>query len=227
MKTVPILFDIDGTLLLTGNAGMLGIERALFQLYGVKHVPQIALHGRTDFAIIHELFTALELPISDYRSFVACYHVQLVQALCDRIGQLLPGVRALLDCLQADERFELALLTGNSREAAAIKLKHFAIDHFFAVGGYGGWHGDRDDVARLCWEAIQTHWGREASAASAVVIGDTPADIRCARAIGARAIAVATGNCSLTELQHNSPDLAVHSLQSLTVEKILEIADRR
>jgi phosphoglycolate phosphatase len=227
MSTIPILFDIDGTLLLTGNAGMLGIERALFQLYGIRETPRVALHGRTDCAIIHELFAALELPLEDYRTFVACYHLHLRQALRDREGYLLPGVRPLLDLLNADDRFALALLTGNSREAAQLKLKHFGIEHFFGWGGFGGWHRDRDDVARMCWDHVQQRCGNRIPVHRAIVIGDTPADIRCARAIGAKVIAVATGNCELPDLRVQQPDLAVSSLQSLTLSEILEIADRQ
>lgn len=226
MKTIPVLFDIDGTLLLTGNAGMLGIERALFQMFAVKEVPDVALHGRTDYAIIQELFAALELSPTAYRPFVACYHLHLREALHERVGQVLPGVIELLMQLQNDERFELALLTGNSREAADLKLKHYDLDHYFETGGFGGWHADRDDVARQCWQAVRQQWGHTLQPERSVVVGDTPADIRCARAIGAKVIAVATGNVSVNELQANSPDLAVESLLSLTAVKIQELVDR-
>ncbi len=111
MSTIPILFDIDGTLLLTGNAGMLGIERALFQLYGIREIPQVALHGRTDCAIIHELFAALELPLEDLPNLCGLLSLAPATSPPRPRGLLVARGPPLLDLLNADDRFALALLT--------------------------------------------------------------------------------------------------------------------
>ena len=117
-----------------------------------------------------------------------------------------PSGETLLDRLSTRRDVTLGLLTGNFREAARLKLEHHAIDHHFAFGGYGDQHHDRDDVARVAWSEACRHLGRDIDPSAVCVIGDTPSDVKCARAIGARAIAVATGMFSAEELIRSQPD---------------------
>ena len=118
----------------------------------------------------------------------------------------LPGVVTLLERLAKRSDVTLGLLTGNFREAARIKLEHHAIDQHFHFGGYGDHHHDRDDVARVAFDEARRHLGCEIHPQSVCVIGDTPSDVKCARAIGARAIAVATGMFNVDELARTDPD---------------------
>ncbi|HMP78647.1 MAG TPA: haloacid dehalogenase-like hydrolase [Pirellulaceae bacterium] len=212
-----LLFDIDGTLLLTGGAGTAGMRRAMFKLFGATDLPDIPMSGRTDFAISRDYLQGLGLPFERYyHSLRHMYVRELAAELAVRRGRLLPGVTRLLDELQVDERFQLGLLTGNGAQAASLKLDTFGIQHHFAFGGFGDWCADRADVARLSWRAARQAASAYDAGLQAVVIGDTPADIECARAIGARVLAVATGGFTSSQLAASKPDWLVENLGNVT-----------
>ncbi len=203
------LFDIDGTLLRTGGAGQRAMERALTDVFGVPDpYEDIPAAGRTDRAITADLFAHHELSPTEpeWQQFQSVYFGHLQTTLRDLEGMILPGIETLLDRLSTRRDVTLGLLTGNFREAARLKLEHHAIDHHFAFGGYGDQHHDRDDVARVAWSEACRHLGRDIDPRAVCVIGDTPSDVKCARAIGARAIAVATGMFSAEELIRSQPD---------------------
>jgi phosphoglycolate phosphatase-like HAD superfamily hydrolase len=122
-------------------------------------------------------------------------------------GRILPGIAALLSHLSEQPEVQLGLLTGNFREGAALKLRHFAIEHHFHFGGFGDEHHDRDDVAREALADANRHLRRKVDPGRVWVLGDTPADVRCARAIGANVVAVATGIFDCPTLQTTRPDL--------------------
>lgn len=218
---LTVLWDIDGTLMLTGGAGIHALRRTVKQLFGVDEYPQLEYHGRTDYAIVRELFERLELPFErHFRDFRRHYHLHLAESLQTSRGSLLPGVPELLRTMREDPRFSLGLLTGNSREAAGLKLAAYGVAHFFDYGGYGDHHLQRADVAREAQLAAAASLGRDYHPEQIVVIGDTPADIRCARAIGARVVAVATGGISLADLEAERPDRAVRSLLELDLTQL-------
>ncbi len=207
------LFDIDGTLLRTGGAGQRAMERALTDVFGIAEPnEEIPAAGRTDRAITADLFAHHELAPtqSQWVQFQTVYFGHLQSTLQELEGTVLPGIETLLDRLATRSDVTLGLLTGNFREAARIKLEHHAIDHHFAFGGYGDTHHDRDDVARVAWGEACRHLGRDIHPRAVCVIGDTPSDVKCARAIGARAIAVATGMFTAEELIHTQPDELYH-----------------
>jgi phosphoglycolate phosphatase len=210
-----ILFDIDGTLLLTGGAGQRGMERALEKVFGVtRPTENISAAGRTDFAITHDLFEfhGIRNTPDAWSSFAAEYFRQLPLALTELDGVVLPGVRELLDDLQRRENVRLGLLTGNFEQGAWLKLKHYGLDHYFQFGAFGDSHHSRDDVAKLAYEATHRHCGQPVGADRVWVIGDTPADVACARAIGANVVAVATGMYTYEDLIPTYPDLLLHDL---------------
>ncbi|HVJ67445.1 MAG TPA: HAD hydrolase-like protein, partial [Caulifigura sp.] len=122
-------------------------------------------------------------------------------------GHVLPGIRELLALLAARKDVTLGLLTGNFEEGAWIKLRHFELDHYFLFGGFGDDHFDRDDVARLAYDATHRHLGRRVEPQDVWVIGDTPSDVRCGKAIGAWTVAVATGMYTEADLWPHNPDL--------------------
>ncbi len=204
-----LFFDIDGTMLSTGGAGQRAMELALSEDFGIRlPLREILMAGRTDRGITDEIFAAyrLEDTPAERTRFMHSYLERLPDCLQQLPGALLPGVRLLLDRLHQRDDLHLSLLTGNFAEGAWIKLRHFQIDHYFASGGYGDHHPDRDDVARTALQNARRHLNREMHGSDACVIGDTPADIRCARAIQARAAAVATGMYSTTDLEPHAPD---------------------
>ncbi|MFN9718259.1 MAG: HAD family hydrolase [Planctomycetota bacterium] len=204
-----LFFDIDGTMLSTGGAGQRAMELALSEDFGIKlPLREILMAGRTDRGITDEIFAAygLEDTPTERTRFMHSYLERLPDCLKQLPGALLPGVRELLDRLQLRNDLHLSLLTGNFLDGAWIKLRHFQIDHYFETGGYGDHHPDRDDVARTALENARQYLNRDMQGSDACVIGDTPADIRCARAIQARAAAVATGMYSTSDLELHAPD---------------------
>lgn len=203
------LFDIDGTLLNTGGAGQLAMERALEAEFGVKGpYHDIPSAGRTDKAITTDLFAFhnMRLSQSEWDRFLAAYFRVLPQTLAERIGLVLPGIVDLLNALAERGDVALGLLTGNFRRGAQLKLQHYDIHAHFEFGGFGDDHFDRDDVARAALKDTIRFLRREVNPADVWVIGDTPSDIKCAHAIGARAIAVATGIYSQDQLNSAGPD---------------------
>ncbi len=204
-----LFFDIDGTMLSTGGAGQRAMELALTEEFRLEFPFEgVLTAGRTDRGIADEIFARyglVDTPAERLR-FMQTYLQRLPGALDALPGALLPGVRELLDQLHCTPNVYLSLLTGNYVEGAWIKLRHFGIDHYFETGGFGDDHAHRDDVARLAADNVRGFLKRDLPDGSTCVIGDTPADIRCARAINARAVAVATGMYSFAELEPHVPD---------------------
>jgi phosphoglycolate phosphatase-like HAD superfamily hydrolase len=204
-----ILFDIDGTLLHSGGAGQAGIERALKVAFGITAPTEgIPVAGRTDRAIGYDLlrYHGLEPTESVFARLRETYIQLLPTELASRNGHTYPGVRELLSQLSARDDVRLGLLTGNYREAAWLKLRHYQIADHFSFGGFGDEHADRDEVAKAAFAAAMNHHPQPIVKDRLWVVGDTPADIRCGRAIGARVIAVATGMYSVDELAESRPD---------------------
>jgi len=204
------LFDIDGTLLNSGGAGQAAMEEAMRIEFGASRLCEgLETAGRTDRAITLDLFQfhGLEFTEDLLARFHQAYLRQLPAELARKEGLILPGVVALLEALRTRNDVALGLLTGNYREGARLKLGHFDLHHHFAFGGYGDRHLHRDDVAREALEEVQRRVDGDFNHDRLWVIGDTPADVRCGRAIGARVAAVSTGRYSSAELSDCAPDL--------------------
>lgn len=205
-----VFFDIDGTLLSTGGAGRLAMESALQRAFGVAELRDgVPYSGRTDRSIGYDLLRVHGLPANEdtWQALQTAYLTELPRALHVRAGTILPGIDRLLNLLAALDEVAVGLLTGNLRAGAQVKLGHFGIDHYFAFGGFGDDHFCRDDVARRAWCEARHHLGWEPAAERCWVVGDTPLDVRCARAIGAKAVAVATGSYTVSDLAASRPDL--------------------
>ena len=209
------LFDIDGTLLSSGGAGKAAMEAALATEFGTaRSTDGVPFAGRTDRAIIRDLFHARQIADSapNRRRFLAAYLQHLPACLADHNGQVLPGIAALLRSLQERGDVAVGLLTGNVRDGARLKLGHYGLYHHFAFGGFGDDHLNREDVAREALAAVRGHIKDHVESERIWVVGDTPLDVRCARSIGARAVAVATGWHSLEVLAAEQPDLLLTDL---------------
>jgi phosphoglycolate phosphatase-like HAD superfamily hydrolase len=208
------LFDIDGTLLSSGGAGKAALELGLAEEFGVTGSITIPLGGRTDTAILTDLVRAagLEDTPATRARLLAAYLRHLPACLARGCGRVLPGVRELLEALRGRDGVVVGLLTGNVREGARLKLGHFGLFVYFAFGGFGDRHHDRDDVAREALQELHRHTGAAVRQERIWVIGDTPHDVRCARAIGARAVAVCTGYHSRAQLAECRPDLLLDDL---------------
>ena len=207
------LFDIDGTLIASGGAGKAALEAALTEAFGVPHIfDKLELSGRTDRAIIADLFRlhVIDDTPENHERLRDAYLRHLPRYLS--AGRVLPGIAELLAHLAGRPEMAVGLLTGNVRAGAKAKLGFFGLYDYFAFGGYGDHHLDRDDVAREALAEVRCRFNGTVRHDCIWVIGDTPLDIRCARAIGARAVAVATGWHSLAELAAHRPDLLLTDL---------------
>jgi phosphoglycolate phosphatase len=204
------LFDIDGTLLSSGGAGRTAMEEALASEFGVAASSAgVPMSGRTDRSITRDLFQMHGVPqtLENWQRYLRAYLRHLPACLSRARGQALPGIVALLEHLDTKEHAALGLLTGNFREGARAKLGHYGLFDYFAFGGFGDHHWDRDDVAREALAGVHQHCNSDVCTERIWVIGDTPLDVRCARAIGAKAVAVATGTHTVEQLAAAKPDL--------------------
>jgi phosphoglycolate phosphatase-like HAD superfamily hydrolase len=207
-----VLFDIDGTILLTDGAGKRAIHRALIDVFGATGPHDHAFGGKTDPQIVRELMRLVghEDPHIDER----------MEDLLDRyVGYLneeleaqpegvrtMPGIHELLDTLDRRDDAILGLLTGNLVAGARAKLIAADIDpDRFVVGAYGSDHEVRGELPAVAQRRALETLGVDVPGHDVVVIGDTPADVQCGRSIGARAIAVATGHFSIEQLMEHAP----------------------
>ena len=218
-----LLFDIDGTLVDTGGAGMAAIVSAREELYAenLRHVsaPELDLAGSTDAGIVMEMFAKIGVDDSDEERgrFYRCYLGHLLKNLGEpgTRGVLLPGVGELLEALDAEVssgRALVGLLTGNIAKGARVKVDYYGVGRHFAFGSYGDDHHDRDLLGPIAVGRAGDHSGMDLGAAPVTVIGDTAKDIRCARAFGARVVAVATGSVSRRSLGELAPDVLLDDL---------------
>jgi phosphoglycolate phosphatase-like HAD superfamily hydrolase len=210
-----ILFDIDGTLVRTGGAGKAAMEAGLTTAFGVTELrDEVPYSGRTDVAIGRDLLRVhgIDPTPDNQQKLRESYLDHLPASLLSKGGTVCPGVRDLLRAIAGKPGVVLGLLTGNVRNGAMVKLGHFGLWDFFACGGFGDEHFDRDDVARSALASVRTHLGGDVNPSDVWVIGDTPLDVSCARAIGANAVAVATGWHPVEELAGCEPDLIFDDL---------------
>lgn len=214
-----ILWDIDGTLIRSGGAGKDAMEGALLEAFNLAVVQgEVPYSGRTDRAIARDLLRVHGIDPSDANQtkLQEAYLARLPGSLSRSEGNVLPGVLQALAELKPRTDVLNGLLTGNIRRGARVKLGHFGLWEHFACGGFGDEHFDRDDVARMAYREVCSHRGCDVDPTDIWVIGDTPLDVRCARAIGAKAVAVATGWHPVEELATCQPDLCFPDLSDFS-----------
>jgi len=213
-----LLFDIDGTLLLSDRAGVHAMQAAGRALHGERFsLERVSMAGRLDPLIWADGMVQAGLEPSEelHARFRAAYTEALVQRLRERpTARALPGVLALLDRLRAMQDTTLGLLTGNYAETGSIKLRAAGIDpSWFPITAWGSDGGHRRDLPPVALERYLAHTGRAIAPERVVVLGDTPGDIDCARANGCLSVAVATGpSYSIDDLRAHAPDLLIEDL---------------
>jgi phosphoglycolate phosphatase len=212
-----VLFDIDGTLIQTGGAGERAFARVCELEFGIPEgTAQLQFAGRTDPSIVREFFLKYSIPptAENFQRFFDAYVFVLDERLRQLDGRILPGVPEFLTaCESLSHRPMVGLLTGNIRLGAQIKLTHYQLWHRFRVGGFGDDHEDRNQVAAVARQRGHRLLNHPLQGEEILVIGDTPRDVECARAIGARVLAVATGKFSVDELRACQPDWASRTLE--------------
>jgi len=207
-----LLFDIDGTLIHSGGAGIEALKRALKERFQIEDdLHDIEFAGMTDSGIVTSILKKHSIPTTpeNVTAFLDSYVHFLSKELPRRKGKLLPGVLELLEKLKTREHVVLGLLTGNVSRGAQLKLDHYRVWHFFEFGAFADDHHDRNELGEFARARAKEKHGREFSAAEIDVIGDTPRDIACGKALGARTIAVATGTWSREDLARHQPDILI------------------
>ncbi|WP_129633554.1 HAD family hydrolase [Candidatus Oscillochloris fontis] len=212
-----ILWDVDGTLLSTDGIAAAAMRIAMQVVVGpAAPMERTSYAGKTDWLIIHESFPHLGAQgVADrLHEFAAAYTAGLEQqreALRQR-SQVFPGVTLLLEALRATAR--QAPLTGNIAAAARIKLECTDLLPLLDLeaGAYGDDHYDRNALVPIAADRAAQRYGRSFMGRQIVIVGDTPNDIACGRANGARTVAVATGPYSREELAAYAPDVLLSDL---------------
>ena len=206
-----ILWDIDGTLLYSGGVAGEAMRAAMMQVYGRSSIAErISYAGKTDQQIIFETFAEREQAdlLGMVSQFMAAYVSELERRRDEmrERGRLLPGIPAILDALAQRDTVQ-SVLTGNIRPAARLKLELMGLLDYFdmEVGAFGSDHHHRPELVPIAMQRAEQHYQRAFAPTDVVVIGDTPHDIACGKAGGARTVGVATGPFSVEELRACPP----------------------
>jgi phosphoglycolate phosphatase-like HAD superfamily hydrolase len=204
---MTILFwDIDGTLLTTGKAGVPAWEEAVKEVVGRDfELSKFRIAGLTDYQIAVRTFELLEVEVDEetIRRMVRRYEELLPEALPLKQGRVLPNVREILERLKDRDDIRSYLLTGNTRGGARAKLIHYDLFKYFPDGAFAEDASERTVIATRALDLAKR--AGPVNGNNVFVLGDTPHDIHCANAIGARTVAVATGGYSIEELESHRP----------------------
>jgi phosphoglycolate phosphatase len=226
-----VLFDIDGTLVLTGGAGIRAMNRACEELVGHgQALANIPVAGRTDRIILTDVVTQAGHSADDgLLDRLRDRYIKRLREEIERPGRtqnfeslgargglkaIMPGVRELLDTLAQRDDVFLALLTGNFEAGARIKLEHFDLWRYFRCGAFGDDSADRNDLVPFAVRRARQCGAPDLAAEHILVVGDTPHDVACARAVGAVAVAVATGGYTADELRRHGADIVFNDLSA-------------
>ncbi len=209
------LFDIDGTLITSGGAGETALIAAMADRFGVKEdFVGVTLAGATDAAIARALLQkhGLEPSPENTTALLDSYLHLLSPSMPRHAGRVLPGIVPLLDALKQRPDAVLALLTGNLLKGAEIKLTHYGVWDYFEFGAFADDHHDRNELGKFARARANEKLGISFEPENIFVIGDTPKDIECGRAIGAKTVAIATGVYDRATLAEHSPDFLFDDL---------------
>lgn len=222
-----VLFDIDGTLIHTDGAGVRAFGKVFETHFKIPDATKpVKFAGRTDTSLAREIFCAhgIEPSKENFHIFFEQYAFWLAHLLTQSKGDIYPGVwRLIYELQRLPDPPVIGLLTGNIRLGAEIKLRHFNLWEFFVTGAFGDDHEDRREIAAIALQRGMRVASRNFSLDDVLVIGDTPRDIDCAKAIGARILAVATGDSTLAELQAHNPTWAVTSLEKVRARELCRL----
>ena len=197
-------FDIDGTLM-TGGPAKNAFCGAMIDTFGtVGNVEEVSFGGKTDPQIARELLVGIDYSVDlieeRFPSLWHSYTERLADELTQCPMQVLPGVHELLNILKRMDDIGVGLLTGNIARGAQLKLDSAGLTEHFVLGSYGSDHEEREHLSRIALQRARDMWSPALCPENTVVIGDTPRDVDCGLAIGARTLAVATGSFSSSQL---------------------------
>jgi phosphoglycolate phosphatase-like HAD superfamily hydrolase len=213
-----VLFDIDGTLLVTGGAGGVAWQRAFRELHGIDaNVAEHTDAGMTDPEIVRIIFREVlgrEGTPREHSQAIGRYLKNLPDAVAESAGyRVMPGIDELLDRL-IDAGVLLGLVTGNIEAAAHIKLARGRLNRFFSFGGYGSDSADRTEVTKAALARASLVSGGALGDGGCVAVGDTPRDVVAGHGAGIAVVGVATGSYSVAQLREAGADYPIATVQS-------------
>ena len=213
-----LLFDIDGTLILTGGAGIHALNRAFREVVGIENaMERVRPHGKTDPAIVREVFTVCESSsqCSDFMTAILDAYVRFLpeEVRISSSYRVLPGILEFLDEFHDHKDLAFGLATGNLERGARIKLERGNLNRYFPFGGFGSDSESRAELVRRAAEKGARHTGQQISSEDVFVIGDTPRDIEAGREAGFRTVGVATADYSTHDLNAAGADLVMSDFE--------------
>jgi phosphoglycolate phosphatase len=212
-----VLFDIDGTLLVTGGAGGVAWQRAFDELYGVEaNVAEHTDAGMTDPEIAKIIFREVvghEGSTGERAKAIGCYLKHLPDTVAESAGyRVMPGIEPLLDRL-IDAGLLLGLVTGNIEAAAHIKLARGGLNRFFSFGGYGSDSADRTELTKAALGRGELVSGGALADGASIAVGDTPRDVKAGHGAGIKVVGVATGSYGVDPLREAGADWALETVE--------------
>jgi phosphoglycolate phosphatase-like HAD superfamily hydrolase len=225
-----ILFDIDGTILSSGGAGVRALNYAFRDVLSADHTfTDVSLAGKTDLQIIKEGLEHIGLPSDNgyVAQIIDSYLAHLTIEIDKGDKHLKPGIRECLEALEKkNSKYQMGLLTGNIEQGARIKLGSFGLNEYFPSGAFGGDNEDRNMLLPIAVERFSIIAGRDFAFSDCIIIGDTPRDVACAKPYNAICIAVATGPYKAQMLVEAGADVVVEDLSDtehfFNILKLLE-----
>lgn len=220
-----VLFDIDGTLIRTGGAGVKAFGQTFATEFNLPEATKrVVFHGRTDVSLVRQIFreNKIEETETNFARFFERYPFWLDHFLHKLDGGPCEGVQEFVDELRNVKNAPLlGLLTGNIRLGAELKLRRYNLWHYFEIGGFADDHEDRNCIAGVAKKRGIEKLGPNLKSDEILVVGDTVHDIECGKSIGAKVLAVGTGNIPLDQLTAHRPAYVVHDLTKITVTQAL------
>lgn len=220
-----VLFDIDGTLIRTKGIGGRSFGATFKTVFGKQHKPEdVSFAGRTDLSLLREFYRHYDIPHTQENldRFIETYVFWLEHLMHQYGGHVCAGAAELADDFIAlPDRPIMGLLTGNLRIGAEIKLRHHGLWEKFEFGVFSDDHEDRNQLAVIAQERAGQMLCRKLKGEEVLVIGDTPKDIDCAKHIGAKVLAVATGGHTMEDLHPHKPTWLVESLRGVRARDLI------
>jgi phosphoglycolate phosphatase-like HAD superfamily hydrolase len=209
-----VLFDIDGTLIDSGGAGVRSLDLALKDLFSIENgFHGISMAGKTDTQIIKEGIIKHGLSANGtIDAVIKAYLNYLKREINNDRKHVKPGIYEVLEELKPLQDLGLGLLTGNIEEGARIKLEPFRLNEYFPAGAFGSDDEDRNNLLPIAVKRFEELFQQKIEADNCIIVGDTPRDVECAHIYGAMCIAVATGPYSYDDLIEAGADYVVHDL---------------
>lgn len=209
-----VLFDIDGTLIDSGGAGVRALDLAMKELFAIENAFRgISMAGKTDTQIIREGLMKHALSADGTIDVVIHSYLRyLAQEILNDRKHVKPGIYEILSELQNLSKLTLGLLTGNIEKGARIKLEPFGLNKYFPSGAFGSDDEDRNNLLPIAVKRFEELLQREIEISECILVGDTPRDVECAHIHGAICVGVATGPYSYEELMEAGADHVVKNL---------------